>query len=278
VKVPELFDLSGRTALVTGGGRGIGRHLALGLAEAGADVLVASRRLAACEEVVRAIEGLGRRASARAVDLARPEEVDALAEWAIATAGRLHVLVNNAGVIWGAPTLEFPMQAWDRVFGVNVRALWQLSQRVARHMRDAGGGVILHVTSISARRGAEESAEPAIAYGASKGAVEALTLDMAVKLAPHNIRVNAIAPGPFDTDMMDYVRGDPQRLREFQRQVPMRRAGREDDVKGVGVFLASDAAAFVTGATLVVDGGTLAAGGARFPGPDAESPPASGRP
>ncbi len=275
--VRELFDLHGRTALVTGGGRGIGRHLALGLAEAGADVLVASRRLGACEEVARVIEGHGRRAAARACDLARPEEVDALAAWAIAEAGRLHVLVNDAGVIWGAPTLEFPMHGWDRVFGVNVRALWQLSQRVARHMRDAGGGAILHVTSISARRGAEESAEPAIAYGASKGAVEALTRDMAVKLAPHNIRVNAIAPGPFDTEMMDYVRGDVQRWREFHRQVPMRRSGLEEDIKGVGVFLASDAAAFVTGTTLVVDGGTLAAGGARFPGPDAERGPVSGR-
>jgi gluconate 5-dehydrogenase len=263
---------------VTGGGRGIGRHIALGLAEAGADVLVASRKLEACEEVARAARELGRRAGARAVDLARPEEVDALAEWAIAEAGRLDVLVNDAGVIWGAPTLEFPLAAWDRVFGVNVRALWQLSQRLACHMRDAGSGVILHVTSISAYRGAEESAEPAIAYSASKGAVASLTRDMAVKLAPHNIRVNAIAPGPFDTEMMDYVRGDPLRMREFLRQVPMRRAGGADDIKGVAVFLASDAAAFVTGATLVVDGGTLAAGGARYPGPDAVSPPASGRP
>jgi gluconate 5-dehydrogenase len=276
--VRELLDLRGRTALVTGGGRGIGRHLALGLAEAGADVLVASRRLSACEEVVAAIEGLGRRACARAADLARPEEVDALAEWAIAQAGRLHVLVNDAGVIWGAPTLEFPLDGWDRVFGVNVRALWQLSQRVARHMRDAGGGAIVHVTSISAWRGAEESAEPAIAYGASKGAVEALTRDMAVKLAPHNIRVNAIAPGPFDTGMMDTIRGDEQRWRDFHRQVPMRRPGREDDIKGVGVFLASDAAAFVTGTTVVVDGGTLAAGGARHPGPDADRGPVSGTP
>jgi NAD(P)-dependent dehydrogenase (short-subunit alcohol dehydrogenase family) len=276
--VRELLDLRGRTALVTGGGRGIGRHLALGLAEAGADVLVASRNLAACEEVAGAIEGLGRRASARAADLARPDQVEALAEWAIAEAGRLHVLVNDAGVIWGAPTLEFPLDGWDHVFGVNVRALWQLSQRVARHMRDAGGGAILHVTSISAWRGAEESAEPAIAYGASKGAVEALTRDMAVKLAPHNIRVNAIAPGPFDTGMMDYVRGDEQRWRDFHRQVPMRRPGREDDIKGVGVFLVSDAAAFVTGTTVVVDGGTLAAGGARYAGPDAERGPVSGRP
>jgi gluconate 5-dehydrogenase len=145
-------------------------------------------------------------------------------------------------------------------------------------MRDAGGGSILHVTSISAWRGSEESAEPAIAYAASKGAVEALTRDMAVKLAPHNVRVNAIAPGPFDTDMLDYVRRDPARLREFYRQVPLRRAGLADDIKGAGVFLASDAAAFVTGATLVVDGGTLASGGARFPGPDAETPPIPGRP
>ena len=275
--VRELFDLGGRTALVTGGGRGIGRHLAMGLAEAGADLLVASRRLEACEEVARSIERLGRRARARAADLARPEEVDALADWAVAEAGRVHVLVNDAGVIWGAPTLEYPMQAWDRVFGVNVRALWQLSQRLARHMRDAGGGSILHVTSISAWRGAEESAEPAIAYGASKGAVEALTRDMAVKLAPYNVRVNAIAPGPFDTEMMDYVRGDAARWRDFHRQVPLRRPGREDDIKGVGVFLASDAAAYVTGTTVVVDGGTLAAGGARYPGPDAERGPVSGR-
>jgi NAD(P)-dependent dehydrogenase (short-subunit alcohol dehydrogenase family) len=263
---------------VTGGGRGLGRHLALGLAEAGADVLLASRRLAACEEVAAAARALGRRAEARAADLSRPGDVDALADWALATAGRLHVLVNNAGVIWGAPTLEFPLEGWDRVFGVNVRGLWQLSQRVARHMRDAGGGAIVNVTSISAFRGAEESAEPAIAYGASKAAVEALTRDLAVKLAPHNIRVNALAPGPFDTQMMDYVRGDAARLREFLRQVPLRRAGGEDDAKGAVVFLASDAAAFVTGTTLVVDGGTLAAGGARFPAPAAAGGPASGRP
>jgi gluconate 5-dehydrogenase len=277
MNVRALFDLSGRTALVTGGGRGLGRHAALGLAEAGADVLVASRRLERCEEVVREIERLGRRGAARAVNLAHEDDVAALAEWAFAQAGRLHVLVNNAGVIWGAPTLEFPLAAWDRVFGVNVRALFALSQRVARHMRDAGGGSIVNVTSISAFRGAEESAEPAIAYGASKGAVEALTRDLAVKLAPHNVRVNALAPGPFDTDMMDYVRGDPERWRAFHRQVPLRRAGAEDDLKGAVVFLASDASAFVTGTTLVVDGGTLAAGGARFAGPDDWTPPVSGR-
>jgi gluconate 5-dehydrogenase len=190
-------------------------------------------------------------------DLSRPEEVDALAEQALAQAGRLDVLVNNAGVIWGAPTLDYPMEGWDKVFAVNVRGLWQLSQRVARHMRDAAGGSIVHISSISALRGSLEDKEPAIAYSASKGAVHALTRDMAVKLAPHGIRVNALAPGAFDTDMMDYVKGDPDRLKAFLEQIPMGRAGGADDVKGAVVFLASEAGRYVTGQILVVDGGWL---------------------
>jgi NAD(P)-dependent dehydrogenase (short-subunit alcohol dehydrogenase family) len=265
VHVRELFDLSGKTALVTGGGRGIGRHLAIGLAEAGADVAVASRKLAACDETARAVETLGRRGIAVAADLARPDDVAALVERVIGDFGRLDILVNNAAVIWGAPTLEFPLAGWDKVFDVNVRGLWLLSQAVARHMRDAGGGCIVHISSISGFRGAEEEAEPAIAYSASKGAVHALTKDMAVKLAPHGIRVNCIAPGPFDTDMLDHVRHDESELREFLEQVPLRRPGGEDDIKGAVVFLASEAARYVTGHTLVVDGGTLVRGG-RFRG------------
>jgi len=257
VHVAELFDLSGKRALVTGGGRGIGRHLAVGLAEAGADVAVASRKLANCEEVVREIEGRGRRGLAVEADLARPGDVAALADRVIGEFGRLDVLVNNAGVIWGAPTLEFPLEGWDKVFAVNVRGLWLLSQRVAVHMRQAGGGSIIHISSISGFRGADETAEPAIAYSASKGAVHALTKDMAVKLAPHGIRVNAIAPGPFDTAMLDHVRRDPAELEAFLAQVPMRRVGGEDDIKGAVVFLASEAARFVTGHTLVVDGGMI---------------------
>lgn len=257
MRVQDLFDLTGRTALVTGGGRGIGRHVALGLAEAGADVAVASRKQAHCEATAEHVRSLGRRAWALAVDLAEPASIDALAERALAELGRLDVLVNNAGVIWGAPTLEYPMEGWDRVFQVNVRGLWQLSQRVARHMAERGGGVILHVSSISGFRGSLEEKEPAIAYNAAKGAVNTLTKDMAVKLAPHGIRVNSIAPGAFDTSMLDYVRDDEAKLRAFLDQIPLRRAGGEDDVKGAAVFLASDAAAYVTGHNLVVDGGWL---------------------
>jgi gluconate 5-dehydrogenase len=257
VKTPRLFDLTGRTALVTGGGRGLGRHIALGLAEAGADVIVASRKRAACEETAQQVQACGRRAHALEVDLAKEEQVERLADQAIDLAGRLHILVNNAGVVWGAPTLEYPLAGWDKVFAVNVRALWQLSQRVARHMKEQGGGSILHISSISGFRGSLEEKEPAIAYNAAKGAVNTLTKDMAVKLAPHNIRVNAIAPGAFDTDMMDYVKGDSEKLRRFLEQIPQRRAGGEDDVKGAAVFLCSDAAAYVTGHVLVLDGGWL---------------------
>jgi gluconate 5-dehydrogenase len=257
VHTRELFDLGGRTALVTGGGRGIGRHIALGLAEAGAHVLVASRKLANCQDTVREIEARGGRAAAREADLARDDDVAGLAGWACAEAGPLDVLVNNSALIWGAPTLEFPIEAWDKVFAVNVRGTWLLTQPVARHMRERGSGSIVNITSISAFRGASEEEEPDIAYPPSKAAVTALTRELAVKLAPYGVRVNALAPGPFDTDMMNHLRDDPAALERFERQIPLRRSGGEDDIKGAVVFLASDAARFVTGTTLVVDGGTL---------------------
>ena len=258
MRVQQLFDLSGRTALVTGGGRGIGRHLALGLAEAGADVFVASRKLASCEETAAAVRALGRRGVAIACDVSRADEIEALVDRVLSETPRLHVLVNDAGIVWGAPTLDYPIEGWDKVFAVNVRGLWLLSQRVARHMREQGGGSIIHVSSISGMRGEWEHEMPAIAYNASKGAVLTLTKDMAVKLAPHGIRVNGIAPGPFLTDMMRHLTADAETLRRFHATVPLGRSGGEDDVKGAVVFLASDAAAFVTGHTLVVDGGMRA--------------------
>lgn len=258
MRIQELFDLSGRTALVTGGGRGIGRHLALGLAEAGADVAMASRKLENCQEAARAIEKLGRRAWAFRADVARDEDVTDLVDGVLAAAGRLDILVNNAAATWGAPTLDYPIEGWDKVYAVNVRGLWLLSQRVARHMVEAGGGSIIHVSSVSGFRGAAEEAMPAVAYNSSKGAILTLTRDMAAKLARSNIRVNGIAPGPFDTDMMGFLHADPERKENLLRQVPQRRFGDEDDIKGAAVFLASDAAAYVTGHTLVVDGGMTA--------------------
>ena len=154
--------------------------------------------------------------------------------------------------------LDYPMEAWDKVYGVNVRGLWQLSQQVARRMKDAGGGVIINVTSVGGFKGAPDAAQPAIAYNSSKGAVVTLTKDMAVKLAPFGIRVNAIAPGPFLTDMMKHVRENEAALAMMTRSVPLARTGERDDLKGVAVFLASPASAYVTGHTLPVDGGIMA--------------------
>lgn len=258
MKTPDLFDLSGKTALVTGGGRGLGRGIALGLAEAGADVFIASRKLDNLEDAAAEIAATGRRATPVQCDITEQTEVDGLVDRVLADAGRLDILVNNAGMVWAAPTLDYPMDGWDRVFDLNVRALWMLSQRVARHMKDAGGGTIIHVTSVSAFHGSREEKQPVIAYNASKGAVVTLTRDMAVKLAGHGIRVNAIAPGSFLTDMMNYVRHDGDALRRFSSVIPLARCGEASDIKGVAVFLASDAAAYMTGHTLVVDGGITA--------------------
>jgi gluconate 5-dehydrogenase len=254
-----LFDLSGRVALVTGGGRGIGRHLSVGLAEEGAHVVAVSRRLEACEEVAAAIREAGGEATAMTADVSKPEDIDALVAAVQESCGAIDVLVNNAGMVWSAPILDYPLEGWDRVFDLNVRGLFYLSQQVARGMVERGRGSIIHISSISAFRSAGDEREPVVAYNASKGAVVSLTQDMAVKLAPHGIRVNGIAPGPFLTAMMDHVRHDPEALARFNTQVPLGRAGEEDDIKGAVVFLASDASAFVTGHTLVVDGGMLCA-------------------
>lgn len=258
VHVRELLDLSGRTALVTGGGRGIGRHLALGLAEAGADVIVASRKQANLDETVHRIEQEGRRAWAIEADLSKPEDIDALVAEVRATVDRLDVLVANSGFAWGQPVLEHSLAGWDKVYDLNVRGTFYLCQQIGIAMKDAGGGVMVLVSSISGLRGATDAEQPSIAYNSSKGAVVTLTKDLAVKLAPFGIRVNGIAPGPFVTDMMDHMLNDPAKYAEFRKRIPLDRAGEEDDIKGAAVFLASEASGFITGHTLVVDGGIMA--------------------
>lgn len=258
MQVRDLFDLSGRTALVTGGGRGIGRHIAVGLAEAGARVFVASRKRAACEETASAIRAAGGEAHALEADLAKPEDCERLVGDVLAATDRLHVLVNNAARVWAAPTLDYPIDGWDRVFALNVRGLFLLSQLAARHMAERGGGSIVQIGSVSAGRGAPDEEQAVVAYNASKGAVASLTIDLAVKLAPHAIRVNCLAPGPFDTAMMDHIRHDAERMKRYLAHIPLGRIGAEDDVKAAAVFLASDASRFMTGQTLVVDGGVSA--------------------
>jgi gluconate 5-dehydrogenase len=253
-----LFDLSGRTALVTGGSRGIGRFLADGLAEAGAHVLVCSRKSEACETAAAEIRRAGGQATALPADVADPESIEALVLDAIAVTGRVDILVNNAARAWSAPSMEYPLDGWDRVFDLNVRGAFWLSRLLAPQMKEHGGGSIINVSSLSAQLGASDDEQPIAAYPASKGALEAMTRDLAVKWAPHGIRVNAIQPGPFDTDMLAHIKADPAVLAHHNAQVPLGRPGSPADMKGVGVFLASDASAFVTGSILRVDGGVAA--------------------
>jgi NAD(P)-dependent dehydrogenase (short-subunit alcohol dehydrogenase family) len=253
----EMYRLDGRVALVTGGGHGIGRHMSIGLAEAGADVVVVGRKLPPLQEVAEAIEAMGRRCWVLQADVSDTQSIDVLVATVAERVERLDILVNNAAMVWAAPTLDYPMSGWDKVFNLNVRGLFYLSQQLAKRMKAQGGGSIINISSISAWRCASDEQEPVVAYNASKGAVVSLTRDMAVKLAADNIRVNAIAPGPFLTDMMNHVRHDEDKLNAFESVIPQRRSGKEDDIKGVVVFLAGPASAFITGQTLVVDGGWL---------------------
>jgi gluconate 5-dehydrogenase len=261
MKVCDLFSLKGKTALVTGGGRGIGKFIALGLAEAGADLILASRKLKNLEETAGEISAAcGVKVFPIACDLAKAEDIGNLVKTATERCPRLDILVNNAGTTWGAPTLEFPLERWDQLFNVNVRGVWVLTQKVANIMKNQGGGTVINISSIMAFRGSEEMAHPAIPYNSTKAAINLLTMNLAVKLAPYNIRVNAIAPGFFRTDMMAYIE-KPEFKAAYDMilgQIPLRRVGDLDDMKGVAVFLASDASAYMTGHVLANDGGYLA--------------------
>jgi gluconate 5-dehydrogenase len=261
MKTFDLFKLDGKVALVTGGGRGIGKFIATGLAEAGADVVITSRKMKNLEATASLLEKeTGARVMPIACDVGKEEEVEKMVRAVVERFGRIDILVNNAGATWGAPTLDFPLDRWDQLFNVNVRGVWVLTQKVARVMREQGGGNIINISSVMGFRGSEELAHPAVPYNSTKAAVNVLTMNLAVKLAPYKIRVNAIAPGFFRTDMMAYIeKPEFKAAAEMVLQdIPLRRIGDEDDIKGLAVFLASDASAYMTGHIIINDGGMLA--------------------
>ena len=253
MSVLELFSLAGRAALVTGAGRGIGRALAFGLAEAGADVCLVGRG-DGLRETAREVEDVGRRAVVVAADLAdssRAAQVIAEAEGAL---GRLDILVNNAGVIRRAPVLEYSEEDWDAVLNVNLKSVFLLSQVAARGMAERGSGKIINVASLLSFQGGVNVP----AYAASKGAVAQLTKAMANELAQRGVNVNAVAPGYVATDNTAALRADPARSRQIGERIPAGRWGEPGDLLGAVVFLASRASDYVHGHTLVVDGGWLA--------------------
>jgi NAD(P)-dependent dehydrogenase (short-subunit alcohol dehydrogenase family) len=260
MNVKDLFSLSGKVAIVTGGGRGIGKFIATGLAEAGANVVVASRKLEKLEQMAADLSKLGVKAKACKCDMGNKDDILGLVDFTMKEFGTVDILVNNAGVTWGAPTLEFPLEQWDKIFAVNVRGVWILSQAVARIMKEKGGGKMINLSSVMGFRGSVEEAHPALPYNSSKAAINLLTMNLAIKLARYKIYVNAIAPGFFHTDMMGYLDKPEMKpiLDAVLMQIPVPRMGEMDDVKGLAVFLASKASDYITGAIIPVDGGMLA--------------------
>jgi len=256
----QLFDLTGKRALVTGGTRGIGLMMARGLLQAGARVVISSRKADACESARAELSGLGDVAAIPA-DLSRHDECLRLAEQVTAEDESLHILVNNAGATWGEPLASFPDSAWDKVLDLNVKSPFWMVQALLPALRETGTAEdpsrIINVGSID---GIRPSRLPVYSYVSSKAALHNLTRMLAYELGPQHITVNAVAPGPFQSKMMAAT------LESFGESIaasaPLRRIGRDDDMAGIAVFLASRAGAYLTGAVIPVDGGlaTTAAG------------------
>lgn len=249
----RLFDLSGKVAIVTGGGRGLGYEIAEGLVDAGARVMITGRRKQWLESAQEKLRGLGGEVAFVEADVADAAGVAQTFETTTGRFGGVDLLVNNAGISWGAPTLTFPIEKWRSVIDVNLTGVWMMSQAAAPIMIERGGGAIVNVSSITAQLGIDPELQETVSYNASKGGLEALTRDLAVKWARHGIRVNAVAPGYFPTRMTEHLVGT---VEEHMKAIsPMQRLGREGELKGAVVFLCSEAASFITGQVLNVDGG-----------------------
>jgi NAD(P)-dependent dehydrogenase (short-subunit alcohol dehydrogenase family) len=251
----QLFDLSGRTAIITGGSVGLGRQMAEGLAEMGANLVLCARKKERCEQAAEELKALGVKTLPLGCDVRNPAEVQAVVDAATAAFGRVDILINNAGASWGAPVEEMKLEHWNKVIETNLTGTFLFAQAVGRVMISQRGGKIVNIASVAGLRGAPPEMQ-ATGYQASKGAVITLTKDLACKWAVHNIYVNAIAPGWFPTNMSGVI---IERNKEMLRKrIPLGRFGGDHDLKGAAIFLASAASDFVTGHLLLVDGGQSA--------------------
>ena len=252
--VQQLFDLSGKTALVTGGSRGLGLQMAQALGEAGARIMLSSRKADDLEQATAQLQAAGINARWIAADCAREDDIQRLASETLQRMGDVDILVNNAGATWGAPAEDHPLAAWDKVMNLNVRGYFILSQHIAKHSMIARKqGSIINVASI-AGLGGNPSGMNTIAYNTSKGAVINFTRALAAEWGKYNIRVNAICPGFFPSKM---TVGTLKALGEekLKAGAPLGRLGDDEDLKGLCVLYASDAGKHITGQWLAVDGG-----------------------
>lgn len=254
MKFPD-FSLQGKVALVTGASRGIGRAIALGLAHAGADVLITARTMPKLEDVRREIEEIGRRCVAYTVDLRFPAQIEEMVDKAWREMGKIDILVNNAGVIIPQSAEEVTEEAWDETLDINLKGVFFCSQAVGRRMIEAG--IEGRIINLASQMGFVASPRHA-AYCASKGGVVMLTKALAVDWARYKIRVNAIAPTVTRTDMIRALYPDDEAMKPSIARIPLGRAGEPEDYIGAAVFLASDASAMITGTTIMVDGGRTA--------------------
>jgi NAD(P)-dependent dehydrogenase (short-subunit alcohol dehydrogenase family) len=252
----QAFDLTGKTAVVIGGTSGIGRAIARGLAEAGADVVPTSRRVEPVTETAHEIRELGRRSLEAVSDVSDRSSLEHLLVRCIEAFGKVDILVNSAGKTKRTPTIDVGEDEWNDILDTNVTGTLRACQVFGRHMLERKYGRIVNIASLSTFVALYEVA----AYSASKAAVAMLTKSLAIEWAPHGVNVNAIAPGVFRTALNQKLLDETERGKEFLLRTPMKRFGNVEELAGAAVFLASEAASFITGEVLVVDGGFLASG------------------
>ncbi len=254
MSVKELFDLTGRTALITGGSRGLGLQIGEALGEMGASLVITARKKDELDAAVQHLAARNVDATALVCDLSDPDAIDPMVEESLRRRGKIDILVNNAGATWGAPTVEHPREAWDKVVALNLTAAFLVSQAVGkRAMLPAKYGKIVNVASTAGLVGARPGGIATIGYNTTKGGMINFTRALGSEWAPHGVTVNAIAPGVFPSKM---TKGIIEKYGDrIVESVPMNRVGGPEDLKGLAVLFASDASAFITGQTVAVDGG-----------------------
>lgn len=247
----EIFDLTGKVALVTGSSRGLGEVSAMALGKAGASVAVCGRKISDLDRVARAVQSLGRKAGGFTLDVTSKESVQSGIEQILNEFGKIDILVNNAGVNHRVPVLEYPEEAWDLVINTNLKGYFLVAQAVVPQMIDRGYGKVINMSSILGTVGLPNQ----VAYASSKGGVDQMTKVMALEWAKLGVRVNAIGPTYFETELVAQLRNDPERFAFINERTPMGRWGYPPELEGIVIFLASQASDFITGQTIYIDGG-----------------------